>query len=161
MELACFNNNTAGLLLYPKLGFEAYAIEQRQGPDSEPLALIQLRLTLKKRSLVAVLRDHMHILLRIRNTADRIFQSGFRNLRQIKKNTPIVASLRPAALIVIDRAVGQRDDHRLRRRIVKHSIVRRHEAKQGLACLVDIVVIGDATSDINPARIVARIVDDL
>jgi len=46
VELACFNNNTAGLLLYPKLGFQPYAIEPRQGPDGEPLALIQLRLSI-------------------------------------------------------------------------------------------------------------------
>ena len=44
VELACFNTNLAGLLLYPKLGFRPYDIESREGPDGEPLALIQFRL---------------------------------------------------------------------------------------------------------------------
>lgn len=46
VELACFNNNTAGLLLYPKLGFRPYAIAPRTGPSGERLALIQLGLDL-------------------------------------------------------------------------------------------------------------------
>ena len=44
VELACFNNNLAGLLLYPKLGFRPFEIESRVGPSGERLALIQFRL---------------------------------------------------------------------------------------------------------------------
>ena len=44
VELACFNTNLAGLLLYSKPDFRPYDIESREGPDGEPLALIQFRL---------------------------------------------------------------------------------------------------------------------
>lgn len=45
VELACFNINTAGLLLYAKLGFVPYAVEMRADRRGNPLALIQLRYT--------------------------------------------------------------------------------------------------------------------
>lgn len=44
IRLSCFNENVAGLLLYPKLGFVPYAIEAREGPQGQRVALIQLRL---------------------------------------------------------------------------------------------------------------------
>ena len=44
IELACFNNNPTGLLLYPKFGFRPYDIESREGPSGERLALIRFRL---------------------------------------------------------------------------------------------------------------------
>lgn len=44
VELSCFNENTAGLLLYPKLGFEPYGIEERLSPDGRRVALINFRL---------------------------------------------------------------------------------------------------------------------
>ena len=44
VHLSCFNHNTAGLLLYPSLGFEPYAIEPYAGLQGQRLALIQLRL---------------------------------------------------------------------------------------------------------------------
>lgn len=44
VTVSCFNHNTAGLLLYPQLGFVPYAIEQRHGNDGQPLALIHFRL---------------------------------------------------------------------------------------------------------------------
>ena len=44
VDLAYFNTNLAGLLLYHKLGFRHYDIEGREGPDGKPLALIQFRL---------------------------------------------------------------------------------------------------------------------
>ena len=42
--LSCFNENVAGLLLYPQLGFVPYAIEARVGPQGQRVALIQMRL---------------------------------------------------------------------------------------------------------------------
>lgn len=42
--LSCFNENVAGLLLYPRLGFVPYAIEARVGPQGQRVALIQMRL---------------------------------------------------------------------------------------------------------------------
>jgi GNAT superfamily N-acetyltransferase len=44
VKISCFHANVAGLLLYAKLGFEPYAIEQRKGPDGGKVALIHLRL---------------------------------------------------------------------------------------------------------------------
>lgn len=44
VTLSCFNSNVAGLLLYPKLGFVPYAIEERQDKQGRRLALIHLRL---------------------------------------------------------------------------------------------------------------------
>lgn len=44
VAVSCFNRNVAGLLLYPTLGFQPYAIEARRGPQDEPVALIHLRL---------------------------------------------------------------------------------------------------------------------
>ena len=44
VTLSCFNSNVAGLLLYPKLGFVPFAIEERQDKQGRRLALIHLRL---------------------------------------------------------------------------------------------------------------------
>ena len=44
VTLSCFNSNVAGLLLYPKLGFVPYAIEERQDKQGRRLALVHLRL---------------------------------------------------------------------------------------------------------------------
>ncbi|QZI71684.1 GNAT family N-acetyltransferase [Pseudomonas protegens] len=43
VTLSCFNNNVAGLLLYPKLGFVPFAIEERKNKEQERVALIHLR----------------------------------------------------------------------------------------------------------------------
>ena len=43
VRVSCFNHNTAGLLLYPKLGFRPFAVEERQGKAGERLALVHLR----------------------------------------------------------------------------------------------------------------------
>ncbi|MBP5943239.1 MULTISPECIES: GNAT family N-acetyltransferase [unclassified Pseudomonas] len=42
VQLSCFNENTTGLLLYPKLGFTPFAIEERPAPDGGRTALIQM-----------------------------------------------------------------------------------------------------------------------
>lgn len=44
VTVSCFNQNVAGLLLYPKLGFQPYAIEERQDKKGNRLALIHMRL---------------------------------------------------------------------------------------------------------------------
>jgi len=44
VTVSCFNHNTAGLLLYPKLGFQPYAIEERQDKQGKPVALVHMRL---------------------------------------------------------------------------------------------------------------------
>jgi ribosomal protein S18 acetylase RimI-like enzyme len=44
VQLSCFNENTAGLLLYPQLGFVPYGVEERLAPDGRRVALINLRL---------------------------------------------------------------------------------------------------------------------
>lgn len=44
VTVSCFNHNTAGLLLYPKLGFQPYALEERQGKHGKRLALVHMRL---------------------------------------------------------------------------------------------------------------------
>lgn len=43
VTVSCFNFNVAGLLLYPKLGFEPYGIEERLGPNGNRVALIHMR----------------------------------------------------------------------------------------------------------------------
>ncbi|QXI27759.1 GNAT family N-acetyltransferase [Pseudomonas vanderleydeniana] len=43
VRLSCFNQNLAGLLFYPKLGFVPYGIEERQDFKGRRVALIQLR----------------------------------------------------------------------------------------------------------------------
>lgn len=43
VQISCFNENTAGLLLYPKLGFLPFAIEERVSPDRRRTALIHMR----------------------------------------------------------------------------------------------------------------------
>ena len=45
VQLSCFNENTAGLLLYPQLGFVPYGVEERLAPDGRRVALIHLRKT--------------------------------------------------------------------------------------------------------------------
>ncbi|MEW5714350.1 MULTISPECIES: GNAT family N-acetyltransferase [Pseudomonas] len=42
VQLSCFNENTAGLLLYPKLGFLPFAVEERVSPDGRRSALIHM-----------------------------------------------------------------------------------------------------------------------
>jgi ribosomal protein S18 acetylase RimI-like enzyme len=44
VTVSCFNENAAGLLLYAKLGFEPYAIEERKNKQGNQVALIHLRL---------------------------------------------------------------------------------------------------------------------
>lgn len=44
VTISCFNRNTAGLLLYPRLGFQPYAVEERQDTQGNRVALIHLRL---------------------------------------------------------------------------------------------------------------------
>lgn len=43
VQISCFNHNTAGLLLYAKLGFEPFNIEERETPDGQRTALIHMR----------------------------------------------------------------------------------------------------------------------
>ncbi|BAP79422.1 MAG: GNAT family N-acetyltransferase [Pseudomonadales bacterium] len=43
VQISCFSLNTAGLLLYPKLGFVPFAIEERQSRAGERIALVHLR----------------------------------------------------------------------------------------------------------------------
>lgn len=43
IQVSCFNHNTAGLLLYKKLGFKAFDIEQRLDKQQNKIALIHLR----------------------------------------------------------------------------------------------------------------------
>ncbi|NSX09745.1 GNAT family N-acetyltransferase [Pseudomonas lini] len=42
VQISCFNENTAGLLLYPRLGFMPYAIEERPSLGNGRSALIQM-----------------------------------------------------------------------------------------------------------------------
>lgn len=44
VTVSCFNQNVAGLLLYPKLGFRPYGIEERQDKKGNRVALIHMRL---------------------------------------------------------------------------------------------------------------------
>ena len=41
MQVSCFNANSAGLLLYPKLGYQLNAVLERQDPHGARVALIQ------------------------------------------------------------------------------------------------------------------------
>lgn len=44
VTVSCFNQNVAGLLLYPKLGFCPYAVEERKDKKGNRVALIHMRL---------------------------------------------------------------------------------------------------------------------
>lgn len=44
VTVSCFNQNVAGLLLYPKLGFQPYTIEERKSRKGNQVALIHMRL---------------------------------------------------------------------------------------------------------------------
>lgn len=46
MRVSCFNNNTAGLLLYSRLGYTPFALEERLDQRQQPIVLIHLRLPL-------------------------------------------------------------------------------------------------------------------
>lgn len=48
VQIACFNQNTSGLLLYTKLGFEPFGIEVRQAPNGKRAALIHMRYEVAK-----------------------------------------------------------------------------------------------------------------
>lgn len=43
VTISCFNENVAGLLFYPKLGFEPYSIEERQDRKGKRVALVHMR----------------------------------------------------------------------------------------------------------------------
>ena len=45
VTLSCFSTNIAGLLLYPKLGFVPYAIEERLDKAGQKQALVHMRFT--------------------------------------------------------------------------------------------------------------------
>lgn len=44
VTVSCFNRNVAGLLLYPKLGFRPYAVEERKDKQGNRIALVHMRL---------------------------------------------------------------------------------------------------------------------
>jgi ribosomal protein S18 acetylase RimI-like enzyme len=44
LRVSCFNSNTAGLLLYSRLGYTPFALEERLGSRQQPIVLIHLRL---------------------------------------------------------------------------------------------------------------------
>lgn len=44
VTVSCFNQNIVGLLLYPKLGFRPYAIEERLDKKCNRVALVHMRL---------------------------------------------------------------------------------------------------------------------
>lgn len=44
VTVSCFNENVAGLLLYPQLGFQPYAVEERKNKKGGRVALIHMRL---------------------------------------------------------------------------------------------------------------------
>lgn len=44
VTVSCFNQNIVGLLLYPKLGFRPYAIEERLDKKGNRVALVHMRL---------------------------------------------------------------------------------------------------------------------
>jgi ribosomal protein S18 acetylase RimI-like enzyme len=46
MRVSCFNSNTAGLLLYSRLGYTPFALEERLDNRQQPIMLIHLRLPL-------------------------------------------------------------------------------------------------------------------
>lgn len=43
ITVSCFNSNTVGLLLYPKLGFNPYEIEERKDQNGNRVALVHMR----------------------------------------------------------------------------------------------------------------------
>ena len=43
VSLVCFNRNVGGLLLYTKLGFAPYSVEERTNPDGARVAAIRMR----------------------------------------------------------------------------------------------------------------------
>lgn len=44
VKVSCFNGNVVGLLLYTKLGFQPFAVEERQNKRGNRVALIHMRL---------------------------------------------------------------------------------------------------------------------
>ncbi len=44
VTVSCFNRNIDGLLFYPKLGFQPFAVEERQDKKGNRIALIHMRL---------------------------------------------------------------------------------------------------------------------
>jgi len=48
IHLACFNNNTKGILLYAKLGYRPYEIEERINKEGEKTALLKMRKIIKQ-----------------------------------------------------------------------------------------------------------------
>lgn len=44
VAVSCFSQNIAGLLLYPKLGFQPHAIEERKDKQGNRVALVHMRL---------------------------------------------------------------------------------------------------------------------
>jgi RimJ/RimL family protein N-acetyltransferase len=44
VTVSCFSPNVAGLLFYPRLGFQPYAVEERKDRNGDSVALIHMRL---------------------------------------------------------------------------------------------------------------------
>lgn len=45
VTVSCFNQNVAGLLFYPRLGFQPYGVEERKDKKGNRVALIHMRLS--------------------------------------------------------------------------------------------------------------------
>ncbi|MNO60599.1 Acetyltransferase (GNAT) family protein [compost metagenome] len=50
MQVSCFCTNSAGLLLYTRLGYRPYGIVERSDPQGERIALVQLEKPLERSS---------------------------------------------------------------------------------------------------------------
>ncbi len=53
MRISCFGNNTPGLLLYKKLGFIPYGIEQRTDYKNKSVALFNFKLTAEQYAITS------------------------------------------------------------------------------------------------------------
>lgn len=47
IQVSCFNHNTAGLLLYKRLGFDVFAVEQRVDKHDNKVALLHFKLAIQ------------------------------------------------------------------------------------------------------------------
>ena len=94
----------------------------------------------------------MNVLLRERNGDTLGIQLQLDALVRIKQHAPVITRINPTTQVDVDRAIRQGNHHCFRRGVLVNTVISHKKRLGHRQCLFDIIFIGDANDDIDPAR---------